>query len=183
MGTKKRKKQAGGGKALQPAQNGSRSGFSHTRKTGLGAADLLEESLAPESPCFLHEKSKLYEKINFVIFALEGLGGPKGRFRRKNKAKNTGADRRRQAPSAKKLLPPEGFHRKAAPARGFSRQNGSRSGLAKGHPIRSIEFLGDSNCRPARPVECAGQNAGYIKCFSMAWRALPRPKRPSCDSI
>ena len=87
MGTKKCKKQAGGCKALQPAQNGSRSGFSHIRKDGLGAAGLLEESLAPESPCFLDEKSKLYENINFVIFALEGLGGPKGRFSRENKAK------------------------------------------------------------------------------------------------
>ena len=160
MGTKKCKKQAGGCKALQPAQNAARLGFSHIRKDGLGAADLLEESFAPESPGFIYEKSKLFEKINFVIFALEGLGGPKGRFSRENKANNAGADRRRQAPSAKKWLPPEGFHQKAAPARGFSRQNGSRSGLAKGHRGESCEFIGNPHCWPASSAECSGPSVG-----------------------
>ena len=154
------KKQAEECKALQPVQNGSRSGFSHIRKDGLGAAGLLEESLAPESPCFLDEKSKFNETRNFVIFVLEGLGGPKGRFSRENKVEIAGADERRQAASANKWLPPEGFHRKAAPARCFSRQNGSRSGLARCHRQRSCEFVGNPHCRSSATTECAGLNVG-----------------------
>ena len=160
IGTKKFKNQSGGCEKLQPTQNGSRSGFGHIRKDALCAADLLARSRASESPCFLDEKPKIHETYHFLIFALEGLGGPKGRFSRENKAKNAGADRRRQAPSAKKMLPPEGFHQKAAPARGFSRQNGSRSGLAKGHRGESCEFLGKSHCWPTSSAECAGPSVG-----------------------
>ena len=61
---------------MQPAQNGSRSGFGNIRKDAICASGVLTGSRASEGPCFPYEKLAFRETSHFQIFTLEGLGGP-----------------------------------------------------------------------------------------------------------
>jgi len=62
----------------------------------------------------------------------------------------------RKAALATKRLPPEGFHEHVDPARIYSSQNGSRSGLAKCEQAAPPNSTGNLRCRPAHSAECAG---------------------------
>ena len=114
-------------------------------------------------------KSARFAKLTiFWFFVLGGLGGPEGRISRENKVELASADGRKKAASAKKWLPPEGFHEKSCSRIGFFKPKRLPLGFGEGPPYTIDRILRGFSVSAAPPggvfwAECRQYKVFFFK--------------------